>query len=253
MLFPFFRHGRETEPPALTAAPPGIRIYAVGDIHGCAGLLRQLQRMIEEDAAAHDAERKLIIYLGDYVDRGPDSRAVLDLLIDAPLEGFERVFLKGNHEASLLQFLCDDRAAPAWMAYGGDATLFSYGVRPPDPAKPDDWAQARHAFAEKLPPEHLVFLRETKLLHSEGDYVFVHAGLRWNVALREQSARDMLWIRDEFLNSSADFGKLVVHGHTITDAPEIRRNRIGIDTGAFATGCLTCLVLQGTSRSFLAT
>ena len=209
--------------------------------------------MIEEDAAAHDAQRKLIIYLGDYVDRGPDSRAVLNLLIDEPLEGFERVFLKGNHEESLLQFLSDDQVATAWMTYGGDATLFSYGVRPPDLTKPDDLAQARRALVEKLPPEHLVFLHDTKLLHIEGDYVFVHAGLRENVALSEQQAKDMLWIRDEFLNSSADFGKLVVHGHTITDAPEIRRNRIGIDTGAFATGCLTCLVLQGTSRSFLAT
>jgi len=239
-----------TVPPQV---PAGSRIYAIGDVHGRADLLERLRTMIVEDAQAHPIARKVVVYLGDYVDRGPDSRGVIDMLAGRTLPGFESVFLKGNHEDSLLQFLTDPGIAPAWMAYGGEATLYSYGVRPPDSRKVEDVLGAQKAFGQALSPEHLAFLRALELVHVEGGYAFVHAGFRANVPIEFQDPQDMMWIRDEFLFSEADFGKVAVHGHTITDRPEIRRNRIGIDTGAFATGTLTCLVLEGTERRFLAT
>jgi serine/threonine protein phosphatase 1 len=239
--------------PVSAQVPPGSRIYAVGDIHGRLDLLERLRTMIVEDARMHPAERRLVVYLGDYVDRGLDSRGVIDLLLQQPLPGFESVFLKGNHEDSLLQFLVDPGVAPAWMAYGGEATLYSYGVRPPDAVRVEDILAAQKAFTRAVPPEHLDFLRTLKLIHIEGDYAFVHAGFREGVPIELQNPVDMMWIRDEFLSSDADFGKIAVHGHTITTQPEIRPNRIGIDTGAFATGTLTCLVLEGTERRFLAT
>jgi serine/threonine protein phosphatase 1 len=229
------------------------RIYAIGDIHGRADLLERLRTVIVEDAKWHPAERKVAVYLGDYVDRGPDSRGVVELLAHEPLPGFESVFLKGNHEDSLLQFLTDPAIAPAWMAYGGEATLYSYGVRPPDVRRVDDILAAQEVFARTLPAEHLAFLQALKLVHIEGDYAFVHAGFRAGVPIEFQDPEDMMWIRNEFLWSDADFGKIAVHGHTITDRPEVCPNRIGIDTGAFATGTLTCLVLEGTERRFLAT
>ena len=246
---------RSAAPPAPVSAhmPAGSRIYAIGDMHGRLDLVERLRTVIVEDARRHPIERKVVVYLGDYVDRGPDSRGVIDLLARETLPGFESVFLKGNHEDSMLQFLVDPGVAPAWMNYGGDATLYSYGVRPPDVRKIDELLAAQTAFIEALPPEHLEFLRALKLVHIEGDYAFVHAGFREGVPIEFQTPEDMMWIRNEFLSSAADFGKIAVHGHTITDHPEIRPNRIGIDTGAFATGTLTCLVLEGAERRFLAT
>jgi serine/threonine protein phosphatase 1 len=231
--------------------PEGSRIYAIGDIHGRADLLERLRMVIVEDAKLRPVRRKVVVYLGDYVDRGTDSRGVVDLLAREPLAGFESVFLKGNHEDSLLQFLTDPGITPAWMAYGGEATLYSYGVRPPDSRRVEDVLAAQKAFTQALPPGHLAFLKALKLVHVEGDYAFVHAGFREGVPIEFQDPQDMMWIRNEFLYSDADFGKVAVHGHTITDQPEIRPNRIGIDTGAFAT--LTCLVLEETEKRFLAT
>ena len=239
--------------PVSAQVPAGSRIYAIGDIHGRADLVERMRGVIVEDADRHPVERKVVVYLGDYVDRGPDSRGVVDLLAREPLLGFESVFLKGNHEDSLLQFLDDPGIAPAWMAYGGAATLYSYGVRPPDIRKAEDITAAREAFTRALPGEHLAFLEALELVHIEGDYAFVHAGFREGIPIEFQNPEDLMWIRNEFLESDADFGKIAVHGHTITDRPEIRPNRIGIDTGAFATGMLTCLVLEGTERRFLAT
>ena len=237
----------------LSKVPDGSRVYAIGDVHGCVGLLRKLQAMILEDAASHADVRKVIVYLGDYIDRGVDSRAVIDRLIDEPLPEFESVFLKGNHEETLLQFLDDPKVAPSWLAYGGDATLYSYGVRPPDSDSPDELLATQQIFSKNLPREHLQFFRATKVMHIEGDYAFVHAGFRENIAIELQSVEDMLWISDEFLRSRADFGKIVVHGHSITESPMVQCNKIGIDTGAFATGKLTCLVLDGRERHFLTT
>jgi serine/threonine protein phosphatase 1 len=229
----------------------GTRLYAVGDIHGRLDLLSELERRIADDAAASGAARNAIVYLGDYIDRGDQSREVVDRLIDQPLPGFERALLLGNHEDSMLQFLVDVQIGPAWLGFGGAATLLSYGVRPPSSDR--DLVRAQEELRAKLPERHLAFLRGLQLYHVEGDYYFVHAGVRPGVKLDDQRPSDLLWIRDEFLRSRRDFGKIVVHGHTITEAPEIRRNRIGIDTGAFASGTLTSLVLQGESWSFLQT
>jgi serine/threonine protein phosphatase 1 len=253
MFARLFQRSAPQSAPVSPQAPAGSRIYAIGDVHGRADLLERLRTVIVEDAKWHPIPRNVVVYLGDYVDRGPDSRGVVEMLTRERLPGFESVFLKGNHEDSLLQFLTDPGIAPAWMAYGGEATLYSYGVRPPDPRRVEDILAAQKTFIQALPPEHLAFMEALKLVHVEGDYAFVHAGFRANVPIELQDPQDMMWIRNEFLWSEADFGKVAVHGHTITDRPEIRRNRIGIDTGAFATGTLTCLVLEGTERRFLAT
>jgi calcineurin-like phosphoesterase family protein len=234
--------------------PAGTRVYAVGDIHGRADLLRRMHELIHFDAYRRQAPRNVVIYLGDYIDRGTDSPAVVDLLLEAPLPGFTSVHLKGNHEDSLLRFLVDPAIGPAWLAYGGTATLLSYGVRPPEAAtRRDELARAQRDLAERLPERHRRFMAGLTLAHSEGDYFFVHAGVRPGVPLDRQIEEDLLWIRDEFLESDAEHGKIVVHGHTITPRPDVRRNRIGVDTGAFASGTLTALVLEGAEWAFLQT
>ncbi len=235
-------------------APPGSRIYAIGDIHGRADLLRRLHRLIHEDAYRRQAPRNVVVYLGDYIDRGDESPAVIDLLLDEPLPSFESVYLKGNHEESLLCFLEDTAIGPAWLFYGGAQTLHSYGVRPPDaPMNPRELARAQGELAERLPQRHRRFMQGLALTHEEGDYFFAHAGVRPGLPLDQQAAQDLLWIRDDFLLSEEHFGKIVVHGHTITPRPEVKRNRIGIDTGAFASGRLTCLILEGSQLGFLQT
>jgi serine/threonine protein phosphatase 1 len=246
--------GRRAQEGTAPEAPPGTRIYAVGDVHGCAGLLRDLHLLIHEDAYRRQAARNVIVYLGDYVDRGDESRQVIDLLLNEPLPGFERVHLRGNHEDTLLRFLEDTSVGPSWLLYGGAATLWSYGVRPPESTTDaGELRRVQRELAQRLPRDHLVFMDALPTLHAEGDYLFVHAGLRPGVPLAQQSAEDLLWIREEFLQSDAEFGKIVVHGHTISPHPDVRRNRIGIDTGAFASGRLTALVLEGTSWSFIQT
>jgi serine/threonine protein phosphatase 1 len=249
----FGQRQRKVEP-IPRAVPAATRIYAVGDIHGSLVPLRLLRDAIREHAAANPIERKCIIYLGDYIDRGFDSRAVIELLINDPLPGFEHVFLKGNHEDGMLRFLADGSNALFWVAYGGIATMFSYGVKPPDPATDEDEVtRARKELAKKLPPEHLDFLAKLEPYRVEGDYLFVHAGIRPGVPIDEQREEDLLWIREDFLRSQQEFGKCVVHGHSITRQPDFQPNRIGIDTGAFASGTLTCLVLEGTKQDLLAT
>lgn len=236
------------------SAPPGTRIYAVGDIHGRADLLRAAHERIREDARTSAARRKVVVYLGDYIDRGPGSREVVDVLLSEPLADFEAVYLKGNHEQALLDFLRDISVAPQWFYYGGDATLQSYNVARPVPGGgPPALLKVQAELKEKLPERHLAFYRSLALSHRAGDYLFVHAGIRPGVPLTAQREQDMLWIRDEFLGSTADHGCVVVHGHTITPRPDIKGNRIGIDTGAYATGRLTCLMLDGDERDFLVT
>lgn len=234
------------------AAPPNMRIYAIGDIHGRVDLLRAVHRQILDDAQHSRARRKLTIYLGDYIDRGLDSREVIDVLLDDPLPGFETVHLKGNHEKALLDFLTDASVAMEWFYYGGDATLSSYHVARPAPGGgPQALLQVQAELLAKLPPRHLAFYRSLALYHREGDYLFVHAGLKPGVPIEKQSEDDLLWIRDEFLRSNADHGCIVVHGHTISPRPEVKGNRIGIDTGAYATGRLTCLRIEEDEREFL--
>jgi serine/threonine protein phosphatase 1 len=252
MLSNLFRR-REKTVAVAPRVPPETRVYAIGDIHGRVDLLRDMHQMIHEDAYAHQAPRNVVVYVGDYIDRGAYSREVIDLLLEEPLPGFEGVHLMGNHEDSLLRFLEDLAIAPVWLTYGGTATLQSYGVRPPRGGGEDELRKTQEELARHLPEAHLRFYRGLGTSHVEGDYFFVHAGVKPGVPLDGQSREDLMWIRDAFLQSEADHGKIVVHGHTITDGPEVRRNRIGIDTGAFASGKLTCLVLADDQWSFLQT
>jgi len=227
------------------------KTYAVPDLHGRYDLFRAVIDRVAHDSHGHIAQ---LVTLGDYVDRGDESPEVIDLLLDEPLPSFESIYLKGNHEESMLRFLEDTTVGPAWMFYGGAQTLRSYGVRPPEvPMNPRELARAQRELADKLPPRHRRFMEGLALTHAEGDYFFAHAGVRPGAPLDQQVEQDLLWIRDEFLLSEENFGKIVVHGHTITDRPEVKRNRIGIDTGAFASGRLTCLILEASQLGFLHT
>lgn len=224
--------------------PEGVRIYAVGDVHGRADLLAPLLLQIEIDLALHPVSRPIVVCLGDYIDRGPASRQVLDLLV-AYKDGREAVFLKGNHETFLLKFLEDAAALDGWRYNGGLETLVSYGLRPPINPNPLAQAQLARDLDRVMPDAHRAFLKDLKLSFVCGDYLFVHAGVRPLVSLERQAEDDLLWIRDDFLLWEKPFEKMVVHGHTPVHEPEVHSNRINIDTGAFATGRLTCLLLDG--------
>ncbi len=240
---------------AHPAVPEDRRIYAVGDVHGRADLLTELHRRIAADAGAAQIRQRTVIYLGDYVDRGPGSAAVIDLLLDEPLPGFTAIHLLGNHERLLLEFLADARVGPTWFLNGGVATLASYGVTidPWQMGDPTVLRQAQVAFGVALPARHRRFLLGLKLMHREGDYAFVHAGVRPGVPLTEQHEDDLIWIREPFLLSRDDFGAVVVHGHTIVERPQVHANRIAIDTGAYRSNHLTALALEGSTRRFLST
>jgi serine/threonine protein phosphatase 1 len=233
--------------------PEGSLIYAVGDVHGRADLLADMHEAILKDAREVECETKMVIYLGDYVDRGNDSKGVVDLLLDKPLPGFDSYYLMGNHEAFLLEFLIDMEAGPGWFFNGGLQTLHSYGVKlnKDDELSFDTLVRIQDEFLRKVPAKHLDFFRKLDFCRLEGDYFFVHAGIRPGIPLENQSDEDMLWIREEFLAYEEEFEKIIVHGHTITWEPEVKTNRIGIDTGAFASGVLTALVLEGRERDFL--
>jgi Calcineurin-like phosphoesterase len=189
-------------------------------------------------------------FLCDYIDRGPNSREVIDLLIERQ-QNHKTMFLKGNHEDCALRLLSDPTVFSEWKMIGGLSTVMSYGVTPTGHHDPQTHPRIATAVAAALPDSHHRFLRSLALSFTLGDFFFVHAGVRPGIALGAQSPRDLLWIRDDFLLHEDDFGKVVVHGHTPTREPEIRANRINIDTGAYATGRLTCLVLEDDQMSFL--
>ena len=234
-------------------APTDCRVYAIGDIHGRADLLRALRRRIRADAAQAPALDKRVVYLGDYIDRGAASREVFDMLIDEPLAGFTSVHLSGNHEAMALDFLEDSRTASRWLNDGGAETLKSYGLAGAPCWDPLAMAGVRESLAAALPARHLAFLRGLRLSHTEGDYFFCHAGVRPGVALESQAPEDLLRIREPFLESDADHTKMVVHGHSITERVEPRPNRIGVDTGAWRSGRLSALVLEADTWRLLDT
>ncbi len=228
--------------------PEPQRIYAIGDIHGRLDLLRRAIAAIERDVAER-GPAALTVTVGDYIDRGPDSRGVLECLAGNPFPT-PYVALKGNHEEMLTAFLADAGAGAHWAANGGLETLRSYGVRVRG-AWTTDFAAARAALRAALPQAHVDFLRRLKPSACRGDYFFCHAGVRPGVPLAHQSEEDLLWIRGAFLSSDADFGKVVVHGHTPLAAPDVRFNRIGIDTGAYFSDRLTCVALGEGPPRFL--
>lgn len=223
--------------------PEGIRIYAIGDIHGCLDLLDEVIARIDADMAERPASNATRVFLGDYVDRGPDSKRVLDRLISCCVAQ-PTVCLMGNHEVFLGDFLENPDVLSVWRRYGGLETLRSYGLTP---TRKTDVKEQRKLAADLnrlLPDSHRDFLSSLKQYFICGDYFLVHAGVRPGISLTEQSEDDLLWIREDFLLCEDDFGKVVVHGHTPVLEPEVRSNRINIDTGAYATGRLTCLVLE---------
>jgi serine/threonine protein phosphatase 1 len=232
--------------------PPGRRLYCVGDIHGRLDLLEELHAMIRDDAAGFSGS-KAVVYLGDYIDRGSQSNQVLDLLIRQELPGFETVHLIGNHEQSLLDFLEDPGSFAAWLSFGGQVTLLSYGVGLGRLMSQQNVEVLRDELEVKLPQSHLDFLNNCRLMYTEGSYCFVHAGIRPGVPLDQQVSADLLWIREEFTRSQACHEHIVVHGHTIKDEVDWLPNRIGIDTGAYETGLLTALVLEGKEQRLLQT
>jgi len=240
---------------ALTATiPDGEIVYAIGDIHGRADLLAKLLAMIELDAAQISDRVRTLIFLGDYVDRGPDSRGVIETLRIGLPQGFTAHFLKGNHEQFLLDFLDDSSWLDVWRRNGGEQTLLSYGVDVDGLARRHaPHALWRDAFLAVLPEGHKRFLENLDLTYVAGDFVFVHAGLRPGVPLADQVPDDLLWIRHEFLASDEAFEKVAVHGHSPSREPVVRPNRIGIDTGAVFSGCLTAVRLEADTRIFLQT
>jgi serine/threonine protein phosphatase 1 len=234
--------------------PDGMRVYAIGDIHGRLDLLDQLLASIAaDDRARGNGVETLYIFLGDLIDRGPDSCGVVERLLAFSRSGVRARFLMGNHEQVFLRALEGDQRALRFLArIGGRETLQSYGIGEED-YKSLDFEQLARQAAGKVPAEHLAFLAGFETMIRLGDYLFVHAGVRPGVTLEAQEQSDLYWIRDEFLSHRDSFGAMVVHGHSITEDIDVRANRIGIDTGAFATGRLTAIGLEGGERWFLST
>tara|TARA_B100000315_G_scaffold254998_1_gene297269 strand:- start:5229 stop:5987 length:759 start_codon:yes stop_codon:yes gene_type:complete len=242
---------------SIAEAPPDTRIYAIGDIHGRLDLLEEMHGYIREDAASAEGRHIVIIYLGDYIDRGPASSQVVEYLIEEPLQcgshHTEIKYVKGNHEDSLLRFVGGEQNGEAWFANGGLETFKSYGVELPGPAWQQDMNAVQKNFASKLPKTHMKFYQNLHNYFESGDYLFVHAGIRPNIALADQNPMDLNWIREPFLSSELNHGKFVVHGHSINNDPDIQSNRMGIDTGAYRTGCLTCAIFESKHVRFLQT
>jgi len=236
--------------------PADALVWAIGDIHGQLELLRTLGAAVSQDLVASTQPQRTLVLLGDYIDRGLGSREVIDHILELgeALRGqaVDVRCLMGNHEELLLKFLDDPAEGPRWAALGGRETLISYGVAPPHPgAALVQWAATASALAEAMPPRHLGFLLNLEMSLGVGDYHFVHAGVRPDVKLSRQCSEDALWIRDDFLLDRSDLPKMVVHGHSAVAQVHMDHRRICIDTGAYATGALTALRLEGSGRSIL--
>jgi serine/threonine protein phosphatase 1 len=243
-MFKLFRKKPEPPPPPFVPHTAGRTIYAIGDVHGRRDLLDRLLITLEDDVARRDEpQRPLLIFLGDYVDRGPDSRGVVDR-IRSVIAGdtFETIALMGNHERAMLNFLIDPFAHRAWLTFGGQETIMSYGAPAPEPDADDDTLIDCAAKLESLAAPHLDFLRRLKLWHVVGNHLFVHAGVRPGVALEEQEDSDLLWIRAKFLGAERHgLPYRVVYGHTPGPAVLIGEDRVSVDTGAYASGVLSAV------------
>ncbi len=253
MLSRLFRSRTQVVTPAAPAVPDGTVVWAVGDIHGRLDLLRPLVEAIIADLRDGTATRKVVVFLGDYIDRGPDSRGVLQLLAGlSVVEGVEWRFLRGNHEQAMLGFLDDPATGSRWCEHGGDKALRSYGLKVPALAhRTEAWARVAADLRHRLTAAETAFLEALEPSVTVGDYFFTHAGARPGVALDRQSPEDLMWIRRPFLDSQTAFERVVVHGHTPAPEAHADSRRIGIDTMAYDSGILTALRLRGRERSLL--
>lgn len=235
--------------------PKDTRLYAIGDVHGCLDELKVLHTIIADDLRFRPIPAHQIIHLGDYVDRGPDSNGCIQFLMETMEGAPNMVSLKGNHEDKLFNFLNDPVAtAYSFLTYGGAQLSRSYGVEPAEiGATENDMIAFRDMLQSTIPSEHLTFMRSLPTSHGVGDYLFVHAGVRPDVPLEDQNDRDLMWIRTDFLYHANPLAKVIVHGHTPHDEPEFKINRINVDTLAYATGILTCVVLEEDRHLFLST
>lgn len=242
---------------ASPASADGQTIYAIGDIHGRYDLLKDLLGRIWSDWIVRaDGRHPILVFCGDYVDRGPDSAAVIEALIWLRDRGdFAVSLLKGNHEQAMLDFIEDPAIGTAWLEHGGDATLRSYGVALPDPALGDvGLREARAELLEHMPASHFLLLKELRLMVTVGDYAFVHAGIRADIPLERQKAEDLLWIRNGFIDTNCRFEKIIVHGHSwVSDRVDMAGGRIGIDTGAYETGVLSAVRIEDDGVEILQT
>jgi len=240
-------------PPIAAAVPDGLRLYAIGDVHGRLDLLDTLVDAIEADHHGRAAAESQVIFLGDLIDRGPDSAHVVERALQLSRAGPNTRFVMGNHEEMLLQVLRGDVAMlRTFGRLGGRETMLSYGISEADYLALDD-ASLIAALQRAVPRRHFEFLAKFEDVIEVGDYAFVHAGVRPGVPLAKQRSRDLRWIRHEFLDHAGSFGRVIVHGHTISKGVEWRANRIGIDTGAYASGKLTALGLERDTRWHLST
>jgi serine/threonine protein phosphatase 1 len=235
--------------------PAGMRLYAIGDVHGCDAMLAEAHDKIARDLIDRPVDDHRIVHVGDYTDRGTDSAAVIGRLARMTSVNPRVICLRGNHDAMFADFLSEPvERGPTWFANGAEATLSSYGVTVGWSLWGNvDYRDLSLRLAQALPAAHRAFLSALPLTARFGDYLFVHAGIRPGVPLAAQHPEDLIWIRDEFLNSRLEHGKLVVHGHSISETVQVNDNRIGIDTGAYFSGELTALVLQDADQSFLHT
>jgi serine/threonine protein phosphatase 1 len=255
-MFSFFKRSRsnatgpQSTTPEVPRVPDGERIYAVGDIHGCLALLERLLAAIAANNASREPAKTTLVMLGDLIDRGPDSRGVVERALRLGNEFDDVIILRGNHEQFLLDALVQPQAVwDGWLSHGGRQTLASYGI--PERFALSDPARLAQALRREIPVGHLDLFEAMPLSWRRGDYFFAHAGVRPALALERQSPRDLLMIRGEFLESDADHGAVVVHGHSIGEQIEVRPNRIGLDTGAYRTGILSAIRLEGAEREFL--
>lgn len=253
MISKLFRSRGRSVAPSVPTIPEGTVVWAVGDIHGRLDLLQPLVEAMVADLADSTAIRQIVVFLGDYIDRGPDSRGVLQLLADLPSNSrIEWRFLKGNHEAAMLAFLEDPSAGARWCEHGGDKALQSWGLRMPELShRTEAWSRVAADLRHKLTRPEWAFLEDLELSITVGDYFFSHAGARPGVALDRQSSKDLMWIRQPFLDSPTAFERVIVHGHTPTTAVHADQRRIGIDTKAYETGVLSAVRLERDERRLL--
>lgn len=246
MLTTLFRKLRAPE--FRPKIPPGLRVYAIGDIHGCDTLLAELLDRIAEDDTGRPAARTILVFLGDLIDRGPQSAEVVERLLRLKADRADVRFLTGNHEEILLRALDnDEKALRLFDRVGGRETALSYGI-PAAAYMEAEFPVLAGLLSGHVPPSHRAFLEAFEEIIVLGDYAFVHAGVAPGVALDQQRVEDLRWIREPFLRDQAPLAKMIVHGHTISEEVEFRTHRIGIDTGAYRSGRLTALGLEGDQR-----